>query len=135
MISAPFAIAFFHSGSCDAKFALRSKPLALAVASNAAIPSVALASVDLTYSGIPILDVDNLMSYCEDDWRANRLNVSTLVDDLITRSIEPCKLAIKDAKVDISDIDEVILVGGQTRMPKVQEAVEQLFKKTPRKAL
>jgi molecular chaperone DnaK len=56
-----------------------------------------------------------------------------LVDELIQRSIEPCKIALKDAGVSAKDIDEVILVGGQTRMPKVQEAVERLFGRAPRK--
>ena len=62
-----------------------------------------------------------------------RSKLETLVDDLIQRSIEPCKVALKDAGVTAADIDEVILVGGQTRMPKVQEAVEKLFGKAPRK--
>ena len=52
---------------------------------------------------------------------------------MITRSIEPCKIAMKDAGVTAADIDEVILVGGMTRMPKVQEAVESLFGKAPRR--
>jgi molecular chaperone DnaK len=56
-----------------------------------------------------------------------------MVEKLIERSIEPCKTALADAKVTAADIDEVILVGGQTRMPKVQEAVEKLFGKAPRK--
>lgn len=62
-----------------------------------------------------------------------RAKFEGMVEDLITRSIEPCKIAMKDANVKPGDIDEVILVGGQTRMPKVQEAVEQLFGKSPRK--
>ena len=62
-----------------------------------------------------------------------RAKFESLVEDLIQRSIDPCKIAMKDAGVSASDIDEVILVGGQTRMPKVQEAVEKLFNKTPRK--
>ena len=62
-----------------------------------------------------------------------RAKFESMVADLIQRSIEPCKVAMKDAGVDGSDIDEVILVGGQTRMPAVQEAVEKLFGKTPRK--
>jgi molecular chaperone DnaK len=65
--------------------------------------------------------------------KLTRAKFEALVDDLIERSIAPCKVAIKDAKVDLSEIDEVILVGGQTRMPKVQEAVEKLFGKAPRK--
>ena len=62
-----------------------------------------------------------------------RAKFESLVDELITRSIEPCKVALKDAKLSASDIDDVILVGGQTRMPKVQEEVEKLFGKAPRK--
>ena len=63
----------------------------------------------------------------------SRSKLESLVEELIQRSIEPCRIAIKDAGVDVSEIDEVILVGGMTRMPKVQEAVEKLFGKAPRK--
>jgi molecular chaperone DnaK len=62
-----------------------------------------------------------------------RSKFEQMVEKLIERSIEPCKTAMADAKVTAADIDEVILVGGQTRMPKVQEAVEKLFGKAPRK--
>jgi molecular chaperone DnaK len=62
-----------------------------------------------------------------------RAKFEQMVEALIQRSIEPCKIAMTDAKVTAADIDEVILVGGQTRMPKVQEAVEALFGKAPRK--
>jgi molecular chaperone DnaK len=62
-----------------------------------------------------------------------RAKFESMVEELIARSIEPCKTAMKDAGVTNADIDEVILVGGQTRMPKVQEAVEKLFGKAPRK--
>jgi molecular chaperone DnaK len=62
-----------------------------------------------------------------------RSKFEQMVEKLIARSIEPCKTAMADAKVTAADIDEVILVGGQTRMPKVQEAVEKLFGKAPRK--
>ena len=65
--------------------------------------------------------------------KMSRSKLENLVDDLIQRSIEPCKIAMKDAGVTADDIDEVILVGGMTRMPKVQEAVEKLFGKSPRK--
>jgi molecular chaperone DnaK len=58
-----------------------------------------------------------------------------LVDDLIQRTIGPCKKALSDAELTASDIDEVILVGGQTRMPKVQEVVKQLFGKEPHKGV
>ena len=63
----------------------------------------------------------------------SRAKFEGMVEQLIERSIAPCKIAMKDAKVTAADIDEVILVGGQTRMPKVQEAVEKLFGKAPRK--
>jgi molecular chaperone DnaK len=62
-----------------------------------------------------------------------RSKFESLVEELINRSIEPCKTAIKDAGIDVSEISDVILVGGQTRMPKVQAAVEKLFGKSPRK--
>jgi molecular chaperone DnaK len=65
--------------------------------------------------------------------KLTRAKLESLVDELITRSMEPCKTALKDANVTASDIDEVILVGGMTRMPKVQETVEKLFGKAPRK--
>ncbi|MHB9021204.1 MAG: molecular chaperone DnaK [Halothiobacillus sp.] len=65
--------------------------------------------------------------------RLTRAKLESLVDDLITRTIEPCKIAVKDAGVSLSDIDEVILVGGQSRMPKVREAVKAFFGKEPRK--
>jgi molecular chaperone DnaK len=65
--------------------------------------------------------------------KITRSKLEQLVDELITRSLEPCRIALKDAGVTAADIDEVILVGGQTRMPKVQEEVEKLFGKAPRK--
>jgi molecular chaperone DnaK len=65
--------------------------------------------------------------------RLTRAKLESLVEDLIKRSLEPCKLALKDAGLSLSEIDDVILVGGQTRMPKVQEAVKELFGKEPRK--
>ena len=58
-----------------------------------------------------------------------------MVDDLINRTIEPCKAALKDAGLSPSDIDEVVLVGGMTRMPKVQEAVKNFFGKEPHKGV
>jgi molecular chaperone DnaK len=65
--------------------------------------------------------------------KVTRAKLESLVEDLIARTIEPCKIAIKDAGLKVSDIDDVILVGGQTRMPKVQEAVKDFFGKEPRK--
>jgi len=65
--------------------------------------------------------------------KLTRAKLESLVDELIQRSIEPCRTAMADAKVTAGDIDEIILVGGMTRMPKVQETVEKLFGKAPRK--
>lgn len=65
--------------------------------------------------------------------KMTRAKFESLVEKLISRSIEPCKTAVKDAGLKPSEVDEVILVGGQTRMPKVQEAVENFFGKAPRK--
>ena len=62
-----------------------------------------------------------------------RAKLESLVDELIERTIAPCRIAIKDAGVSVSDIDDVILVGGMTRMPKVQEKVKEFFGKEPRK--
>jgi molecular chaperone DnaK len=63
--------------------------------------------------------------------KLTRAKLESLVDDLITRTLEPCKAALKDAGVKASEIDEVILVGGMTRMPKVIELVKQFFGKEP----
>ncbi|WP_434778250.1 molecular chaperone DnaK [Neisseria sp. Ec49-e6-T10] len=65
--------------------------------------------------------------------KITRAKFESLVEDLVKRSIEPCKVAIKDAGLSVNDIDDVILVGGQTRMPKVQEQVKEFFGKEPRK--
>ena len=65
--------------------------------------------------------------------KLTRANYEAMVEKLITKSINPCKTALKDAKLQASDIDEIILVGGQTRMPAVQAAVEKFFGKAPRK--
>ncbi|GLC91673.1 chaperone protein DnaK [Cupriavidus sp. TA19] len=65
--------------------------------------------------------------------KITRAKLESLVEELITRTIEPCRTAIKDAGVKVSDIDDVILVGGMTRMPKVQEQVKEFFGKEARK--
>ncbi len=66
-------------------------------------------------------------------FKLTRAKLESLVEDLIARTIEPCRVALKDAGVSASDIDDIILVGGQTRMPKVQDAVKGFFGKEPRK--
>jgi molecular chaperone DnaK len=65
--------------------------------------------------------------------KMTRSKLESLVEDLIARTIEPCRIAIKDAGVAIGDIQDVILVGGMTRMPKVQEKVKEFFGQEPRK--
>ena len=82
----------------------------------------------------------NLPYITSDDTGPKHLNVKitrakfeSLVEDLISRSIEPCKVAVKDSGVSLDDISDVILVGGQTRMPKVQDAVKEYFGQDPRK--
>src|SRR3954470_18843375 len=65
--------------------------------------------------------------------KLTRAKLEALVDELIQRTIEPCKIAIKDAGVSVNDIQDVILVGGMTRMPKVQDKVKEFFGKEPRK--
>jgi len=65
--------------------------------------------------------------------KITRAKLEALVEDLIERTIEPCRIAIKDAGIKVSDIDDVILVGGMTRMPKVQEKVKEFFGREPRK--
>ncbi len=65
--------------------------------------------------------------------KLTRAKLESLVDELIERTIAPCRTAIKDAGINVSDIDDVILVGGMSRMPKVQEKVKEFFGKDPRK--
>ncbi|MGE8517719.1 MAG: molecular chaperone DnaK [Alcaligenes nematophilus] len=65
--------------------------------------------------------------------KITRSKLEALVEDLIERTIEPCRVAIKDAGVKVSEIDDVILVGGMSRMPKVQERVKEFFGRDPRK--
>ena len=65
--------------------------------------------------------------------KLSRAKLESLVDDLVQKTLEPCRIALKDAGISVSDIGEVILVGGQTRMPKVQEVVKDFFNKEPKK--
>lgn len=67
--------------------------------------------------------------------KLSRAKFESLVDDFVKRTIEPCKAALKDAGVKAGEIDEVVLVGGMTRMPKIQEVVKQFFGKEPHKGV
>src|SRR5476649_2551308 len=65
--------------------------------------------------------------------KLTRAKLESLVEDLVQKTMEPCRIALKDACLSMKDVSEVILVGGQTRMPMVQQAVKDLFGKEPRK--
>ena len=67
--------------------------------------------------------------------KLTRAKFEALVDDLIQKTVEPCRKAIKDAGISAGEINEVVLVGGMTRMPKVQEVVKQFFGKEPHKGV
>src|SRR5690606_20569334 len=65
--------------------------------------------------------------------KVTRAKLESLVEELVERSLEPCRIALKDSGLSVSEVDEVILVGGQTRMPLVQKRVADFFGKEPRK--
>src|SRR6185312_16240853 len=67
--------------------------------------------------------------------KLTRAKFESLVEDLVQRTIAPCKAALKDAGLQAGQIDEVVLVGGMTRMPKIQEIVKQFFGKDPHKGV
>ncbi|MCE3544341.1 Hsp70 family protein, partial [Escherichia coli] len=67
--------------------------------------------------------------------KLSRAKFESLVDDLVQRTVEPCKAALKDAGLKAGEIDEVVLVGGMTRMPKIQEVVKAFFGKEPHKGV
>jgi molecular chaperone DnaK len=112
---------------------LAKDPLALQRLKDAAEKAkIELSSSQQTDINLPYITADaNGPKHME--LRLTRAKLESLVEELITRSMEPCKMALKDAGLSISEIDDVILVGGQTRMPKVQEAVKEMFGKEPRK--
>lgn len=108
---------------------LRNDPLALQRLKEAAEKAkIELSSAQQTDVNLPYITAD-ASGPKHLNIKVTRAKLESLVEDLITRTIEPCKTAIKDANLKLSEIDEVILVGGQTRMPKVQEAVKAFFGK------
>jgi len=112
---------------------LRNDPLALQRLKEAAEKSkIELSSSQQTDVNLPYITAD-AAGPKHLNIKVTRAKLESLVDDLISRTMEPCKIAIKDAGLAASDIDDVILVGGQTRMPKVQQAVKDFFGKEPRK--
>jgi molecular chaperone DnaK len=112
---------------------LHNDPLALQRLKEAAEKAkIELSSSQQTEVNLPYITADNtgpkhLVV------KLTRAKLESLVEELVTRSLEPVKMAIKDAGVSVSDISDVILVGGQTRMPMVQKAVADFFGKDPRK--
>jgi len=117
----------------DSGVDLRNDPLALQRLKEAAEKAkIELSSSQQTEINLPYVTAD-ASGPKHLNIKMTRAKLESLVDDLITRTIEPCKTALKDAGLQASDVGDVILVGGQTRMPKVQEAVKNFFGKEPRK--
>ncbi len=114
-------------------FDLRNDPLALQRLKEAAEKAkVELSGSQQTDINLPYITADQTGPK-HLNIKLSRAKLEALVDDLVTRTIEPCKVALRDAGISTSDIDEVILVGGQSRMPKVQEQVQAFFGKEPRR--
>jgi len=112
---------------------LRNDPLALQrLKESAEKAKIELSSSQQTDVNLPYITAD-ASGPKHLNIKVTRAKLESLVDDLISRTMEPCKIAIKDAGLSASEIDDVILVGGQTRMPKVQQAVKDFFGKEPRK--
>ena len=112
---------------------LHSDPLALQRLKEAAEKAkIELSSAQQTDVNLPYITAD-ASGPKHLNVKISRAKYEGLVEDLVARTIEPCKVALEDAGLSASDIDEIILVGGQTRMPKVQEAVQNFFGKEPRK--
>jgi len=112
---------------------LHSDPLALQRLKEAAEKAkIELSSTQQTDVNLPYITAD-ASGPKHLNIKVSRAKLESLVDDLVSRTIEPCKTALKDAGLSASEIDDVIMVGGQTRMPKVQETVKDFFGREPRK--
>ena len=119
----------------DENIDLKKDPMALQRLKEAAEKAkIELSSSTTTEINLPyIMPVDGIPKHLVRS--LTRAKFEQLADSLIKRTIEPCKSALKNAGVDISDIDEVILVGGSTRIPAIQDAVKAFFKKEPSKGV
>jgi molecular chaperone DnaK len=114
-------------------FDLRNDPLALQRLKEAAEKAkIELSTSQQTDINLPYITADQTGPK-HLNVKLTRAKLESLVEDLIDRTIEPCRIALKDANLTAGQVDEVILVGGQTRMPKVQAKVEEFFGKTPRR--
>jgi len=117
----------------DSGVDLRNDPLALQRLKEAAEKAkIELSSTQQTDVNLPYITAD-ASGPKHLNIKMTRAKLESLVEELIQRSIAPCKMALKDAGLSASEVDDVILVGGQTRMPKVQEAVKDFFGKDPRR--
>lgn len=117
----------------DTGIDLHKDPLALQRLKDAAEKAkIELSSTQQTDVNLPYITAD-ASGPKHLNVKLTRAKLESLVEQLVERSIEPCKIALKDAGLDISKINEVILVGGQTRMPMVQAKVQEFFGKEPRK--
>ncbi len=117
----------------DAGVDLRNDPLAVQRLKEAAEKAkIEVSSAQQTEINLPYITAD-ASGPKHLNIKLTRAKLESLVEDLITRTLEPCRTALKDAGLSANQVDEVILVGGQTRMPKVQEAVKDFFGKEPRK--
>ncbi|MBX2867644.1 MAG: molecular chaperone DnaK [Acidiferrobacterales bacterium] len=112
---------------------LRGDPLAMQrLKEGAEKAKIELSSSNQTEVNLPYITAD-ASGPKHLNMKMSRAKLESLVEDLLQRTLEPCKIALSDAGVSASEIDDVILVGGQTRMPKVQEVVKDFFGKEPRK--
>lgn len=112
---------------------LHSDPLALQRLKEAAEKAkIELSSTQQTDVNLPYITAD-ASGPKHLNIKVSRAKLESLVEDLVSRTVEPCKTALKDAGLSASEIQDVIMVGGQTRMPKVQETVKDFFGKDPRK--
>ena len=119
----------------ESGFDLKSDPLALQrLKESAEKAKIELSSSEQTEVNLPYITADSSGSK-HFVHKITRAKLESLVEDLVDKSLEPLKLALKDAKLSNSDISEVLLVGGQTRMPLVQKKVSEFFGKEPRKDL
>ena len=114
---------------------LRKDPMALQrLKEGAEKAKIELSSSSSTEINLPyIMPVDGVPKHLVKT--LSRSKFEQLTQKLVERTLEPCSKALKDAKMDVSDIDEIILVGGSTRIPKIQEEVEKFFKKKPSKGV
>ena len=119
----------------ESGFDLKSDPLALQRLKEAAEKAkIELSSSEQTEVNLPYITADS-SGPKHFVHKITRAKLESLVEDLVDKSLEPLKLALKDAKLANADISEILLVGGQTRMPLVQKKVSEFFGKEPRKDL